>query len=96
MHRRAKKVVKVDPTGVDHQGDHLTRPLRGRTLGDPVTNLIAFVQSLLASLRSEEEGATMVEYGLVVAAIAIIALVGAQLVGTNLLGAFNGIAGDLL
>jgi pilus assembly protein Flp/PilA len=61
-----------------------------------VTTLIAFVQSFLATLRSDEEGATMVEYGLVVAAIAIIALVGAQLVGTNLLGAFNDIAGDML
>lgn len=39
----------------------------------------------------KERGATMVEYGLLVAFIAIIALVGVKLLGQNLLALFNGI-----
>jgi Flp pilus assembly pilin Flp len=60
-----------------------------------VTKFIVKAQNLLAK-RQSDEGATMVEYGLVVAAIAIVALVGAELVGTNLLGLFNDIAADLV
>jgi pilus assembly protein Flp/PilA len=59
-----------------------------------MTKFIVKAQNLLAK-RESDEGATMVEYGLVVAAIAIVALVGAQLVGTNLLELFNDIAGEL-
>ena len=49
----------------------------------------------LQSLWRDEEGATMVEYGLLVAFIAIVALVGVQLIGTNLLALFNTVAGEL-
>lgn len=37
----------------------------------------------------------MVEYGLLVAFIAIVALAGVQLLGTNLLALFNTVAGDI-
>jgi pilus assembly protein Flp/PilA len=42
-----------------------------------------------------EEGATMVEYGLMVALIAIAAIVAVTLVGTNIDGLFNRVAGEL-
>jgi pilus assembly protein Flp/PilA len=48
----------------------------------------------LQSLWRDEEGATMVEYGLLVAFIAIVALVGVQLLGTNLLAIFDNVAGS--
>jgi Flp pilus assembly pilin Flp len=42
-----------------------------------------------------EDGQTMVEYAFLVAFIAVIVLVGVQLLGTNLLGFFNSIAGKV-
>lgn len=41
-----------------------------------------------------EEGQTMAEYGLLIAFIAIIALVGVKLVGTGLQGFFTTLAGN--
>ncbi|MGA7354756.1 MAG: Flp family type IVb pilin [Candidatus Cybelea sp.] len=49
----------------------------------------------LQSLWRDEEGATMVEYGLLVAFIAMVAIVGVQLLGTNLLAIFNSVAGTV-
>jgi pilus assembly protein Flp/PilA len=40
----------------------------------------------------EEEGATMVEYGLMVALIAIVVIVAVGLIGTNLNDTFNEVA----
>lgn len=49
----------------------------------------------LKSMIRDEEGATMVEYGLLVALIALVALGAVQLVGTNLKGLFNNVAASL-
>jgi pilus assembly protein Flp/PilA len=49
----------------------------------------------LTSMLRDEEGVAMVEYGLLVAFIAVVALVGVKLLGTNLLALFNTVAGDL-
>lgn len=43
----------------------------------------------------KERGATMVEYALLVAFIAIVALVGVKVLGTTLSSFFSDIAGDL-
>ena len=43
----------------------------------------------------EEEGATMVEYGLMVALIAIVCIVAVALVGTNLNGQFGAVAASV-
>jgi pilus assembly protein Flp/PilA len=51
------------------------------------TNLIAMIR--------DEEGATMVEYGLLVALIALVAIVGVTLLGTNLNLLFNSAAGSV-
>ncbi len=53
--------------------------------------IIARVQSFVA----REDGATMVEYGLMVALIAIACIGAVALVGTNLSGLFNRIGGSL-
>ena len=46
----------------------------------------------IKSLIRDEEGATMVEYGLLVALIAMVALVAVQALGTNLSSLFNTVA----
>jgi len=51
------------------------------------TNLIAMIR--------DEEGATMVEYGLLVALIALVAIVGVTLLGTNLNQLFSTVAGSV-
>ena len=45
--------------------------------------------------RDEEEGATAVEYGLMVALIAVAIIVAVRLLGTNLTDLFNSIAGSI-
>ena len=54
--------------------------------------LFSVVQAWLATRRSDERGATMVEYGLMVALIAVVCLVAVGLIGTNLNTIFNKIA----
>ena len=49
----------------------------------------------LQMLRSREEGAGMVEYALLVALIAIIALAGVRLLGTGLNTFFSNLSADL-
>ena len=49
---------------------------------------------LIAMIR-DEEGATMVEYGLLVALIALVAITGVTLLGTNLQALFNTVAGSV-
>jgi pilus assembly protein Flp/PilA len=51
--------------------------------------------SFLKSLIRDEEGATMVEYGLLVALIAMVALVGITLLGTNLQSLYTTVAGSV-
>jgi pilus assembly protein Flp/PilA len=46
----------------------------------------------LRSLRRNQNGATMAEYGLLVAFIALVALVGVQALGLNLNTLFNTVA----
>jgi pilus assembly protein Flp/PilA len=44
---------------------------------------------------SQEEGATMVEYGLMLALIAVVCMVAVKSVGTGASGLFNNVAGSL-
>jgi pilus assembly protein Flp/PilA len=43
-----------------------------------------------------ERGASMVEYALLVALIAVVAMAGVRLLGTNINTAFNGVAGQII
>ena len=52
------------------------------------------ITKLVAMIR-DEEGATMVEYGLLVALIALVAIVGVTLLGTNLNQLFSTVAGSV-
>jgi len=53
------------------------------------------IQARLNSMRSEDDGATAVEYGLIVSLIAIFIIGAVGLVGTNLDALFRGVAGRL-
>jgi Flp pilus assembly pilin Flp len=56
--------------------------------------ITTFISALVAR-TANEDGQTMVEYAFLVAFIAVIVLVGVQLLGTNLLGFFNSVAGQV-
>ena len=49
----------------------------------------------LTSMIRDEEGATMVEYGLLVALIALVAMVGVTLLGTKLSALFTSVASSV-
>ena len=49
----------------------------------------------IASMIRDEEGATMVEYGLLVALIAMVALAAIVILGQNLSSLFNTVAGTV-
>jgi len=46
-------------------------------------------------LREYQEGQTMAEYGLIMAAVAVVALVAYQLLGNDIVNLVNTVAGDL-
>ncbi len=54
--------------------------------------LIVVLQTQLAGLLNRDRGATAVEYGLLVALIALVIIVGVTLLGTNLNTLFNNAA----
>ena len=51
--------------------------------------LLSFLQTWVAARRSDERGATMVEYGLMVALIAIVVAVAATTLGSGISGLFT-------
>jgi pilus assembly protein Flp/PilA len=51
--------------------------------------------SIQSRLFRDEEGATAVEYGLIVGLIAIVIIVGVGFLGTTLNGMFNDVANEL-
>lgn len=56
-----------------------------------MTKLAAIITTKLSGLRNEK-GATAVEYGLMVALIAVVIIVGVRLLGQNLGNTFNNVA----
>lgn len=57
--------------------------------------LWVLVQSVVGARRRDEEGATAVEYGLMVSLIAVAIITAVALVGTNLSSMFNNVAGKI-
>lgn len=51
--------------------------------------------SFFVTRRDDEEGATAVEYGLMVALIAVVIITAVALIGTNLSTMFNAVAGKI-
>ncbi|MET7276855.1 Flp family type IVb pilin [Kribbella sp. NPDC005582] len=58
-------------------------------------NLTAFVRTYTSQLRRDERGASMVEYGLLVALIAVIVAAAAGPLGTAIAALFTTVAGSL-
>jgi pilus assembly protein Flp/PilA len=54
-------------------------------------NLITFLQSFIATRRQDEKGAAMVEYGLLVAGIAVVVGVAVAALGGRITDLFDGI-----
>lgn len=57
--------------------------------------LMEIMQRRMATHRDEDEGATMVEYGLMVSLIAVICIAAVTLIGTRLAIVFNRVAAAL-
>jgi pilus assembly protein Flp/PilA len=71
-------------------------PPADRKGSSAMLNALMFVREFLGQrLRDEDRGVTMVEYGLMVAAIALIVVVGATFFGNALSNAFQGWAAQL-
>lgn len=61
-----------------------------------MTNLYISLQSWFATRKDDERGATMVEYGLMVALIAVVCIAAITLIGTRLDIKFDVIADKLV
>ena len=59
------------------------------------TFLISSLARLGGALRRNDRGATAVEYGLMVALIAVVIIAAVTLLGQNLLAIFNNVAGAI-
>lgn len=57
--------------------------------------MLARLVTLRTRLRSSDRGATAVEYGLMVALIAVVVIVAVSLLGTQLSSLFNTVAGSV-
>jgi pilus assembly protein Flp/PilA len=60
-----------------------------------MNTFILALQAWMETRRADERGATMVEYGLIVTAIAIVVLAGALTLGSSVSSLFNSISGSL-
>jgi len=53
------------------------------------------MKHLIAIFHNDDEGATMVEYGLIVALIAVVCITAVALIGTRLTSLFTSVAGSV-
>ena len=58
-------------------------------------NLLAYVQNAVQQTRRDERGATMIEYGLMVALIAMIVVPALLILGPAIVTLFTDVAGNL-
>src|SRR3954447_22381129 len=90
--RRRPQLPPRRPVCLDVYG---TRHSAARTGGTPMLKLFITLQAWMATRAREERGATAVEYGLMVALIAVVIIAAVTLLGTNLKALFNNIAGSV-
>ncbi len=60
-----------------------------------LVSMMAFVSGIKTRLSNEEKGATAVEYGIMVALIAVVIIAAVTLFGGNLATMFNNVAGKI-
>lgn len=60
-----------------------------------MSQLIALLHQAIARFERGDEGATMVEYALIVVFIALVVVLGATLLGNSISSLFSSIAGSL-
>ncbi len=60
-----------------------------------MSQLIALLDQVIARFAHDDEGATAVEYGLMVALIAVVIIGAVTLLGTNVQSTFNTVAGSM-
>ena len=60
-----------------------------------VNNLLTYVQTAIQQTRRDERGATMIEYGLMVALIAMIVVPALLILGPAFVALFTDVAGNL-
>jgi pilus assembly protein Flp/PilA len=58
-------------------------------------NLLTSVQTFAERIRRDERGATMVEYGLLIALIAVVVVPALLILGPAIVALFTGVAGSL-
>lgn len=64
-------------------------------MNSALVSMIAFVAGVKNRLTGEEKGATMVEYGLMVALIAVVVIAALLILGPAIANLFTGVAGNL-
>ena len=57
--------------------------------------MLTALQGRLVEARDNEDGQALVEYGLILALVAVVAVVALQALGVNVLAKFNGIVNSL-
>jgi pilus assembly protein Flp/PilA len=57
--------------------------------------LISLIQSRLAAARDEDRGATMVEYGILIALISVVSIALIATIGTEIQDAFQSVVDEL-
>ena len=62
-----------------------------------IKNAINLINLCISKIREENEyeGQGMVEYGLILALVSVVAIIGLILIGDNVLDVFNSVGGDL-
>jgi|1185.fasta_scaffold38193_1 pilus assembly protein Flp/PilA len=60
-----------------------------------LNNLLNSVQNAIEQTRRDERGATMIEYGLLVALIAVVVVPALLILGPAIVALFTGVAGSL-
>jgi pilus assembly protein Flp/PilA len=57
--------------------------------------VLSFFVSVLVRLHRQDEGQSMIEYGLIIALIAVVVVIALTTLGTNIKGLFTNIANSL-
>jgi pilus assembly protein Flp/PilA len=97
----SKSIFWPELSSVDRSGSHIVTVtagwLRPEVCPGPLlsSERIALMRNLITSFVKNEEGAALVEYGLLVGLIAVASIAGVTLLGTNIAAMFTAVAGAI-